>query len=135
MTRDAVTVQLPTLDNSKSINTTTITKSAVTQANGVSITDAFKGKLDTLLIVVENTTTGEGSAAAASSMTIKAGNKYPNKVLGDLSVTLGAGKTVAVALEDHARFQNADGTVNLDFASGFTGNIFVLSKKAGWFAG
>lgn len=130
MARDSVTVLLPVQDNTQSVEVGDITKKAVTQANGISIADALANKNNSLQIYVENTTTSGGSSAD-SSVIIKAGNHYPNKVLGDLTLTLGAGKITAILLEDISRFENKDNTIYLDFASGFTGNVWAVAKRAG----
>ena len=130
MARDKVEVLLPAQDVTQSVEVGEITKQAVTQANGIYIEDALKDKNNSLQIFVENTTT-VSSAAADSSMTIKAGDHYPNRILGDLTVALTKSKTVAIILDDISRFENKDGSINLDFASGFTGNVWVVAKRAG----
>lgn len=130
MARDKVEVLLPAQDVTQSVEVGEITKQAVTQANGIYIEDALKNKNNSLQIFVENTTT-VSSAAADSSMTIKAGDHYPNRILGDLTVALTKSKTVAIILDDISRFENKDGSINLDFASGFTGNVWAVAKRAG----
>jgi hypothetical protein len=142
MTRDIVDVILPVQDNTQSVETAEIAKQSVTQANGIVIKNALDNKNNSLQIYVENTTTSGGSAAD-SSMTIKAGNHYPNKVLGDQAVTLKAGKTHVILLEDISRFEAIqeltesgkttvyNSTINLDFASGFTGKVWAVAKRAG----
>lgn len=130
MARDTVTVLLPTTDVTKSVQVGEIVKTAVTQANGINIANAFKNKNNSLEIFVENTTTAS-NVAAASTLTIKKGDKYPNSMLGDLTVAIGAGKTVAIEYLDMSRFEKTDGSVDLDFASGFTGNVWAVAKRAG----
>ncbi len=130
MARDAINVILPVQAEKQSLEVSDITKQAVTQANGIKISDALANKNNSLQIYIENTTTSGGSAAD-SSATIKAGDHYPNKVLGDANVVLGAGKTVVVLLEDISRFENKDNSILIDFASGFTGNIWAVAKRAG----
>jgi hypothetical protein len=130
MARDAINVILPVQAEKQSLEVADITKQAVTQANGIKISDALANKNNSLQIYIENTTTSGGSAAD-SSATIKAGDHYPNKVLGDANVVLGAGKTVVVLLEDISRFENKDNSILVDFASGFTGNIWAVAKRAG----
>ena len=129
MTRDSINVTLPTQDTTKSIEVAAVTKQAVTQANGITIANALDNKNNSLQIYVENTT--GGTTPATSTTTIKAGDAYPNAILGDLNVALGAGKTTAILLEDISRFENKDKSVNIDFASGFTGNIWAVAKRAG----
>ena len=130
MARDAINVQLPTQDTTQSVEVVEVTKQAVTQANGIKINAALGNKNNSLQISIENTTT-VSSAAADSTLTIKAGNNYPNKMLGDLTVTLKKSAITVVILDDIARFENKDGSVNLDFASGFTGNCWAVAKRAG----
>lgn len=124
MARDKVTVLLPTQDATQSIEVGTITKKAVTVANGIEITEALGNKNNSLQIFVENT------GNSASVVTIKAGNNYPNAMLGDLAVACAAGIT-AILLEDISRFENRDNSVYLDFAAGFTGNVWAVAKRAG----
>jgi len=128
MARDSVTVLLPAQDVTQSVEIGAITKQAVTQANGITIANALDNKNNSLQIFVENTT---GSGATASTLTVKAGDHYPNKILGDLDVALAAGKITAVLLEDISRFENKDKSIYLDFASGFTGNVWAVAKRAG----
>lgn len=130
MARDSINVLKPVYDNSESVATAKCTKQAVTQANGIKIAKAFENKDNSLFIMIENTTT-VSSAAADSSATIKAGNAYPNSMLGDLTVTLDKSAITAIQIQDPSRFENADGSIYVDFASGFTGNIFAVAKRVG----
>ena len=130
MTRDAINVQLPVQDNTQSVETAKITKQAVTQANGITISKALDNKNNSLQISIENTT-GAGTTPADSTVTIKAGNAYPNSMLGDLTVAVAKSAITVIIIDDIARFENNDGSINLDFASGFTGNIWAVAKRAG----
>lgn len=130
MARDKVEVLLPEQDVTQSIEVGAVTKKSVTQANGIYIEDALKNKNNSLQIFIENTTT-VSSAAATSTATIKAGDHYPNAILGDLDIALGKSSITAVILDDISRFENKDGSINLDFASGFTGNVWAVAKRAG----
>lgn len=126
MARDEITVQLPVQDTSKSYEYTDITKQAVTQANGITIKKALENKNNSLQITIETTYDG-----ADSTLTIKAGNEYPNKILGDATVPLKKSAVTVVLLEDISRFENRDGSINLDFSASFTGNIWAVAKRAG----
>jgi len=128
MTRDSINVHLPVGDVSKSVEIIKITKQAVTQANGIKIANALDNKNNSLQIFVENTS---GSGSNDSSMILKAGNNYPNAMLGDLTIALTKAAITTVILEDISRFENRDGSLNIDFASGFTGNIWAVAKRAG----
>ena len=125
MARDSINVLKPVLDNTESVETAIVTKQAVTQANGIKIANALDNKNNSLQIFVENT------ANTDSSLTLKAGNNYPNSMLGDLTVTLTKSKITAFILEDISRFENRDGSILIDFVSGFTGNIWAVAKRAG----
>lgn len=123
MARDIIEVLKPVLDNSESVASVAITEQTVTQANGITIKDAFENKNNTLFIMVKNT-------GSDSTVIAKAGNAYPNSMLGDLTLAVGSG-TTAIQIQDPSRFENADGTLNLDFGAGFTGTIYAVAKRAG----
>jgi len=124
MTRDSINVQYPALDTTESIASASITTQAVTVANGINIANVFSNKNNSLVIIVNNT------ANAASAMTLKAGGAYPNSLIGDATVTLAKGIT-AVQIQDLSRFEKANGSIDVDFATGFTGNIYAVAKWAG----
>ena len=124
MARDIIDVQYPVLDHSESIANIAITKKTVTVANGITIRDAFSNKNNSLFIVIDNT------ADAASQLTVKAGNAYPNSMLGDIVIELAKGVS-AIQLEDLSRFQKSDESIDLDFASGFSGTVYAIAKWAG----
>jgi len=124
MTRDSINVQYPALDTTESVASAAITPQAVTVANGIKINNVFSNKNNSLVIIVNNT------ADAASAMTLKAGGVYPNSMLGNTSVALAKGVT-AVQIQDLSRYEKADGSMDIDFASGFAGNIYAVAKWAG----
>ncbi len=123
MARDIIEVQYPSLDHTESVANIVIEKDAVTQANGVTIKEAFSNKNNSLFIIIETT-------SADSLLTVKAGDAYPNSMLGDIVIELTKGIS-AIQLQDLSRFEKADGSIDLDFAEGFTGNIFAVAKWAG----
>ena len=123
MTRDILNVQYPTLDHTESIANICIEKSDVVPANGITIADAFSNKNNSLFIVIEN-------SASESLLTVKAGDAYPNSMLGDIVIELPAGVS-AIQLQDLSRFEKADGSIDIDFADGFNGTIFAVAKWAG----
>ena len=123
MTRDIINVQYPTLDHTESVANICIEKSTVIVENGVTIADAFSNKNNSLFIVIENTT-------SESLLTVKSGDAYPNSMLGDIVIEIPSG-TSAIQLQDLSRFEKADGSIDLDFADGFSGNIFAVAKWAG----
>ncbi len=123
MARDIIAVQYPEMDDSQSVANAKVTKKTVTQANGITIEKAFDNKNNSLVICVENT------ASSASSVTFKAGDNYPNAKLGDLEVNVDQNSLNVFQIQDPSRFENKDGSMNLDFKTGFTGNIFAAAKS------
>lgn len=123
MTRNIINVQYPVLEHTESIANICIEKSDVSPENGVTIVDAFSNKNNSLFIVIEN-------EASDSLLTVKAGDAYPNSMLGDIVIELAQG-TSAIQLQDLSRFEKADGSIDLDFAEGFTGSIYAVAKWAG----
>ena len=124
MTRDSINVQYPALDTTESVASASITKQSVTVANGITVANAFSNKNNSLFIIVDNTLN------ASSSMTIKAGNKYPNAMIGNATITLAKGIS-AIQIQDLSRFEKSDGSIDIDFATGFTGTIYAIAKWAG----
>lgn len=125
MARDEITLHYMTYDVTDSVGTAAITKQTVTQANGIKLNNAFAGKDNSVKIIVENTASTDGT------MTIKAGEKQ-NAILGDSTIALKKNATTVVApLRDMARYENKDGSINLDFSTGFTGSIYAVAEKAG----
>ena len=51
-------------------------------------------------------------------------------MLGDLVIELPEGIS-AIQIQDLARFQKADDSIDLDFGTGFTGTIYAVAKWAG----
>ena len=123
MTRDIINVQYPTLDHTESVANICIEKTDVNVENGVTIAEAFSNKNNSLFVVIENN-------ASESLLTVKAGDAYPNSMLGDIVIEIPAG-TSAIQLQDLSRFEKADGSIDLDFAEGFVGTIYAVAKWAG----
>ena len=123
MTRDIINVQYPTLDHTESVANICIEKTDVVPENGVTVAEAFSNKNNSLFIVIEN-------SASDSLLTVKAGDAYPNSMLGDIVIELPEG-TSAIQLQDLSRFEKADGSIDLDFAEGFTGSMYAVAKWAG----
>lgn len=123
MTRDVINVQYPEMDKTHSIADVKITKQAVTPANGITLKNAFANKNNSLAICIENT------ATTASEVTFKAGDNFPNAKLGDLTLAVTASSVNVYQVQDLSRFENKDGSMNIDFKTGFTGNIFAVAKS------
>lgn len=124
MARDIINVQYPTLDHTESVANIGIEKKEVVQENGITIKEAFANKNNSLFIVIDTTT------SSSSLLTVKAGDAYPNSMLGDIVIELPAGVS-AIQIQDLSRFEKADGSIDLDFAKGFEGTIFAIAKWAG----
>ena len=123
MARDKITVKLPLREATESIEIATFTKQSVTVANGIEIENAFADKNNSLFIIIEPTTT--------AAVTFKAGDKYPNAMLGDLVVTPTDDQPNAIQILDEARFERTDGSLYIDFGTGFVGTIYAVAKRAG----
>lgn len=123
MTRDIIDVQYPVLDHTESVANIVIEKQTVNQAKGITIREAFSNKNNSLFIIIETT-------SSDSLLTVKAGDAYPNAMLGDLVIELPKGVS-AIQLQDLSRFQKSDESIDLDFAEGFTGTVFAIAKWAG----
>lgn len=123
MTRDIIEVQYPVCEGTDSAASVLIKKTEVVPDNGLTIQEVFSNKNNSLVIIVEN----EGSS---SLLTLKAGDAYPNSMLGDLVLSLDTGVS-AIQIQDISRFEKCDGSVDLDFASGFSGTIYAIAKWAG----
>lgn len=128
MTRDIINVQYPTLDHTESVANICIQKKTVTPANGVTIADAFSNKNNSLFIVIENT--DDSTNPTNSLLTVKAGDAYPNSMLGDIAIQIPVG-TSAIQLQDLSRFEKSDGSIDLDFDEDFEGTIYAVAKWAG----
>ncbi len=96
----------------------------ISPTNGAVI--AAPGDCQRLLLRVTNT------AGADKAVTIKAGVNPPafRKDLGDLAVTVAATTGVQYIVVESARFVQADGTINVDFAAAMTGKITALKLPA-----
>ena len=123
MTRDVIKVQYPVTEGTQSVGAKAIVKKEVTVANGISIENAFANKNNTLFICVENTDDAD------SAVTFKAGNAYPNAMLGDLTQEVLAETVTVFQVQDISRFENKDGSLNIDFAAGFEGDIYAVAKS------
>lgn len=126
MARDEITIQTPIMDNTESIGIKTITPKSVTVANGIVLKNAMACMNNTLFIVISNT-----SSTADSTVTFKQGDKYPNTMLGDLTLSVAKSSTTVFQVQDPARFINNDGAIDIDFGSAFSGTIYAIGKKVG----
>ena len=114
-----INVILPKKDATQSVEVATA--AATTLAADMTIVDAMKNKGNSMAIVI--------NATGAGVITIKAGDNYPNAILGDLPVAVDTGVNV-IRLLDISRFENRDGSIKLT-NNGAAGTIFVTAKRAG----
>lgn len=122
--RDIIGVQYPVLDHTESVANIAINTLQVKSENGVTIKDAFSNKNNSLFIVINNTGDSIGL------LTVKAGDAYPNSMLGDIVIEIAKGISV-IFIQDLARFQKQDDSIDLDFSENFKGNIYAVAKWAG----
>ena len=123
MARDSINVQYPAIDTTQSVGKASVTKTAVNASNGIKIASAFANKNNTLIICVDN------DDDADSYVVFKAGDAYPNAMLGDLQQTVLSETTTVFQLQDISRFENKDGSLNVDFKTGFDGTIYAIAKS------
>lgn len=115
-----IDVCLPKADATDSIEVATVTTKNIT--TDMQIVDALKNKNNSLSIVVV--------ASTAGTFIIKAGDNYPNAILGDLNVACGVGTTV-IRLKDISRFENRDGSVKVKGNGTLVGTVYATAKHAG----
>lgn len=126
MARDEITLQHLVYDATDSVGSVNVEKKTVTVANGITLKKAFGGKDNSIKIVVENTATSD------ATLTIKAGEKQ-NSMLGDSSIALAKSSVTVIApIRDAARYEKEDGSIDIDFSSGFTGTVYAVAEKAGF---
>lgn len=123
MTRKRIDVQYPVLDHTESIANISIVRTTV-DAEGITIKDAFSNKNNSLFILINN------KGDKTGLLTVKAGDAYPNSMLGDIIIEIAEGVS-AVQLQDLSRFEKSDASIDLDFSEGFEGEIFAIAKWAG----
>lgn len=123
MTRKMIDVQYPVLDHTESIANISIVRTTV-DAEGITIKDAFNNKNNSLFILINN------KGDKTELLTVKAGDAYPNSMLGDIIIEIAKGVS-AIQLQDLSRFQKSDESIDLDFSEGFEGEIFAVAKWAG----
>lgn len=121
MARDAVTV---TALSANALNTNPA-GTAINTTNGANIAGVKAG--DRLLVRITNT---NGTNRVA---TIKAGVNppAPRKGIGDLAVTVPATTGDVLLVLETARFLQADGSINVDFAASMAGIISAVRLPKG----
>lgn len=123
MARDTIEVLYPSIENTLFVSSVAITKNTVTATNGIEIKSVFANKNNSLIIIIENT------AASDCTITFKAGDTYPNRILGDLTIPIKQTSLLSIQIQDLARFENQDKSIYIDFDSNFTGFIYAIAKS------
>jgi len=125
-TRDSVSVILPDLDTTQSVATATVSATAINASKGVIIPDALDNKNNSLAIIVTNTST-----VSASNVILVKSDMYPNALLGNCTISVPQNSTMCIQLQDISRFEQKDGSILINFASGYSGSIYAIAKSAG----
>ena len=119
MAEKTINVNLPkATEASKSIEIIEAVKTTVANGDVVTVEKAFENKDNSFFLVLEG----------AGTVTIKAGNNYPNAMLGDLNATVAA--LAVINIQDLSRFENRDNTIVIDCAN-YAGTIMAIGKRAG----
>ena len=113
MARDSIAVIAAALAGTELTGQTTIVP-----ANGATVPLGIDGKL--ILVIAAGTGTGEHVDAV-----IKAGVRN-NSGQGDLSVLVAEDKTVILGPFESERFEQADGSLHVDFTTGNVGTIAAI---------
>lgn len=123
MARDVVKMAETLADTSVSVAKATADAATINVAVGATIPGFFAVKDNSGFVVVD--------ASAAGNVVFKAGDAYPSQnILGDLSIAVAAGLNV-LQVERHGRFENKDGSLNVDFSGNIAGKIYAFGKHAG----
>lgn len=74
-----------------------------------------------------NVTVRAGGNGVTASGGTNPGVPFEAATKGDLVVAVPASSTQVITLSESARFTQADGSLSIDFAAGFTGTVWVLA--------
>ena len=116
-----IIVHLPVQDDSQSVEFVEVVKTEAAAGDEIIIKDALINKNNSLQIFAET--------SASSTIIIKQGNNYPNKILGEKTVPVE--EFAVILLEDISRFENRDGSVVLKCGASFSGNVWATAKRVG----
>lgn len=123
MARTAVTPAQLVKDTVVAPTSTTINTTLVT--NGVTIAAARFGRL---VIRVANSDTNPHNLLVRAAPDVPGNSGAWMAGQGDLTVAVAASSTVELTGVDSARFSQPDGSLLVDFSSGFTGAIETLLR-------
>ena len=110
----------PVLDHTESVAFIGVQRHYFTHHKNIEIPDAFSAKNKGLMLVIDNLDLDKHSI-----VTVKAGNTYPNSMLGDLVIELNQGISV-IQLADLARFERNGGSLCLEFPEDMRGSIYAI---------
>lgn len=108
----------PVLDHTESVAYIGVKRYYFNHQKNIEIPDAFSAKNKGLMLVIEN-------LDKHNIVTVKAGDAYPNAMLGDLVIDLNRGISV-IQLADLARFEHIDGSLHLEFPDNMKGSIYAI---------
>lgn len=118
--RQTITFNHPLIDHSEKVAYVSIEKTKVDH-NGVILdtSDIIFKKEHSYFLVIENP--GE-----ESTLTIKAGDVFPNSVLGDYIIELKPGTSV-INIKDVKRFEMVCKEFVIDFSENFSGEMYAIA--------
>lgn len=117
-----IVIQYPVLNHEEAVAHIAIDSLKIENNNtSITIEDALSTYQNNLFLVVLN----EGHRT--SYLTVKAGDAYPNSMLGDTVIELTFGFS-AINLADLPRFIKADNSIDIEFKDDFVGRIFAIGK-------
>ena len=121
MLNKEVDIQYPVLNHEESIANIALNTCDINKEHTLAtITNVLDTKDNNMFFVVLN-------SGDMSVLTIKAGDAYPNSMLGDLQIEIPFGFS-AINLADLPRFVKADSSIDVEFKDDFVGKFFVIGK-------
>lgn len=121
MTRTALT--LLTYNSNEYIDVSSA--ATVDATNGMACANAFNVKNGTTRIVISNT------ASSNKAIILKSGDFVTGLVSSDYSLTIPAGKTYDILVNMlESRVKRQDGSLYIDFESGFEGKIYIAGEAS-----
>ena len=117
-----INIQYPVLNHEESIANIVLEVCEINENNRcITIKNVLDVHRNNLFLVILNETN------SVSLLTVKAGDAYPNSMLGDTIIELSTGFS-AINLADLPRFVKADSSVDIEFNSDFKGKVFAIGK-------
>lgn len=117
-----IEIQYPVLDHEEATANIALDVVNIKNDNArITIENVLDTRRNNMFLVVEN------KGEAVSLLTVKAGDAYPNSMLGDACIELRPGFS-AINLADLPRFVKADSSIDIEFQEDFVGKIFVIGK-------